>query len=207
MVGPARKLARDLLPLVMIVATPAAAGIVQPLHWQAAFKKVAAATQRFEVVGACRDGVPNGAYELRMADGRLRVAGAFAHGRKTGTFVFWTATGGRIAVVPYEDDLKTGTVARWYTKASGGELGRRLEAPFSENVLHGIERSWHSNGVGHSEVRYEHGTLISAKAWDRRGAPLPEAEARRMAAQDAAADERFLAELDATVRDHPPRCP
>ena len=32
--------------------------------------------------------VPNGAYELYQADGRLRAVGAFAQGRRTGTFIF-----------------------------------------------------------------------------------------------------------------------
>ena len=41
------------------------------------------------VDGACRDGLPNGRYELRRADGRLRVVGAFNHGRRTGSFIFW----------------------------------------------------------------------------------------------------------------------
>ena len=166
----------------------------------------AAGAERFVVVGACRGGVPNGAYELRMPDGRLRVSGAFASGRKTGTFIFWTAAGARIAVVPYDEDAKSGTVARWYTTSSGRESGRKLEAPFSENVLHGIERSWHPNGVLRSESRYERGALAATQAWDRSGVPLPEPQARRLAAQDATADERFLSELDATVRDHPPRC-
>jgi antitoxin component YwqK of YwqJK toxin-antitoxin module len=180
--------------------------IAATLAVAAASGDAASAAGRFEVVGACRDGVPNGAYELRMSDGRLRAAGAFALGKKTGTFIFWAASGGRIAVVPYDEDLKTGTVARWYTNASGGESGRRLEAPFSENLLHGIERSWHPNGVERSERRYEHGTLVSASAWDKRGTPLPQAQAMRLAAQDQAADERFLAELDASVQAHRPRC-
>ena len=141
-----------------------------------------------------------------MPDGRLRVAGAFAQGKKTGTFVFWTAGGARIAVVPYDDDSRTGTVARWYTKRSGHELGRRLEAPFRDNVLHGIERSWHANGAERSEMHYEHGALVSARAWNESGWPLPEPQAQRLAKQDAAVDERFLAELDALVREHLPRC-
>jgi len=189
MVGAAAKLARVLASLVVAVAA-----------------LPASAAERFEVVGGCRGGVPNGAYELRMPDGRLRVAGAFAHGRKTGTFIFWTAAGARVAVVPYDEDAKSGTVARWYTTASGRESGRRLEAPFSDDARHGVERSWHSNGVLRSESRYEHGALASTQAWDRRGVPLPDAAARRLEAQDAAADRRFLSELEATVRDHPPRC-
>lgn len=193
MVGAAAPLARSSLGAVVFAATTAALAS-------------GASGERFSVVGACRDGVPNGGYELRMPDGRLRVAGAFALGRKTGTFIFWTANGARIAVVPYDDDRKSGTVARWYTTSSGKESGRSLEAPFTDDVLHGIERSWHANGALRSESRYEHGTLVSVEAWDRRGVPLSGPEARRLAAQDAAAGERFLSELDATVRGHPPRC-
>lgn len=166
----------------------------------------ASAAERLEVVGACRDGVPNGAYELRMPDGRLRVAGAFAQGRMTGTFIFWTAAGARIAVIPYADDARTGTLARWYTAASGSELGRRLEAPFLENRRHGIERSWHANGAERAEFRYQHGVLVSAVAWDARGVALPAAQARRQAERDAAADERFFSTLEGAVRDHRPAC-
>jgi len=190
MVGTAGKLAASFLSASVIAASIASA----------------APAERFEVVGGCRGGVPNGAYELRMPDGQLRVAGAFAQGRKTGTFVFWTSRGARIAVVPYDDDAKTGTIARWYTTTTGGESGRRLEAPYTDNALNGIERSWHANGVLRSELRYEHGTLLSAQAWDRSGTLLPEAHARRLAAQDAAADERVLADLEAIVQDHLPRC-
>ncbi|HXX82772.1 MAG TPA: hypothetical protein VEN29_02190 [Casimicrobiaceae bacterium] len=191
MVGAARTLARRTLAGAAVFA--ATIGL-------------ATAAERLSVVGACRDGVPNGAYELRMPDGRLRVAGAFALGRKTGTFIFWTASGARSVVVPYDDDRKSGTVARWYTTASGRESGRRLEAPFNDNVLHGVERSWHANGVPRTESRYEHGALVATQAWDRRGTPLPEAEARRQAAQDAAAEERFLSELEATIQGNLPRC-
>ena len=191
MVGSARTLARFALVAAAVLA--ATIGL-------------ATGAERLSAVGACRDGLPNGAYELRMPDGRLRVAGAFALGRKTGTFIFWTASGARRVVVPYDDDRKSGTVARWYTTAAGQESGRRLEAPFSDDVLHGVERSWHANGVLRSESHYDHGTLVSTQAWDGRGVRLPEAEARRLAAQDAAADERFLSAIDMTIRANLPRC-
>src|SRR5436305_8198373 len=87
----------------------------------------AAGAETFDVVGACRDGVPNGAYELHEPHGRLRVAGAFSHGRKTGTFIFWTRAGARLAVIPYQDDHKTGTVALWHTLPGvPRELPRKL---------------------------------------------------------------------------------
>src|SRR3982750_2852733 len=76
--------------------------------------------QPYVVAGNCRDGAPNGSYELRTSDGRLRIAGAFAHGRRTGTFLFWAATGARTALIPYDDDAKVGTVALWYPPAAPG---------------------------------------------------------------------------------------
>jgi len=164
-----------------------------------------AGAETFSVVGACRAGLPNGAYEVRMPDGRLRVVGAFAQGRKTGTFIFWTASGARSAVIPYDDDAKTGTVALWYT-AAGRELARKLEAPYSDNQLHGIVRSFHSNGALRAEIRYEHGTMVVAQAWDQRGTRVPDAQARRLAARDAEANERVYAGLEAVIRDHPPHC-
>jgi hypothetical protein len=157
------------------------------------------------VVGSCRGGTPNGAYELRAPDGRLRAVGAFASGHKTGTFVFWTASGARSAVIPYDNDARTGTVALWYTGARR-ELGRKLEAPYLENELHGVLRSYHSNGALRTECRYEHGLLVSAQAWDARGSTLTEEQARKLAVRDVEADNRSLAQFDAMVRANLPRC-
>ncbi len=163
--------------------------------------------QRFDVVGACRAGAPNGAYELRTQDGRLRVAGAFAQGRKTGTFIFWSNRGARIAVIPYEDDARTGTVALWYlSPGANREQGRKLEAPYNGDKLHGIKRSWHPNGARRAELRYEHGVLIEAHAWSTTGKPLSAADARAQAALDASNDERYHETLEQIVRDNTPRC-
>jgi len=38
----------------------------------------ASGAEALSVVGACRGGAPNGAYELHGPDGRLRAVGAFA---------------------------------------------------------------------------------------------------------------------------------
>jgi hypothetical protein len=165
----------------------------------------ASGAEPLSVVGACRDGAPNGAYELRGLDGRLRAVGAFASGHKTGTFVFWTASGARSAVIPYDNDARTGTVAMWYTGARR-ELGRKLEAPYLENVLHGVLRSYHPSGALRTECRYEHGELVSAQAWDARGSMLAEEQARKLALRDVSADNRSLAQFDAMVRANLPRC-
>ena len=159
------------------------------------------------VVGACRDGTPNGAYELRMPDGRLRILGAFAKGRRTGTFLFWAASGARIAVIPYDDDAKVGTLALWYGPATPqGEPRRKQESAYASGVLHGTTRSWHANGTRRGEYRYERGSLAAAAAWTETGAPLGEPEARRIAERDRAADVDFYASLERMIAENAPRC-
>lgn len=163
--------------------------------------------QPYVVVGTCRADVPNGGYELRMPDGRLRVVGAFAQGRMTGTFIFWTAGGARAAVLPLDNGEKSGTVALWYTDPGAAvEAGRQLEAPYVDDRRHGIERSWHRNGTPRSEYRYEHGVLTEARAWSAAGEPLSEAAARALAASDAEADDQCYATLLALVHDNMPPC-
>ncbi len=172
-----------------------------------AFIAAGTGAQQLEPVGACRDGVPNGAYELYQADGRLRVVGAFAHGRKTGTFIFWTGDGARIGVIPYDDDRRNGTIALWHTtRGRGRELRPKSEAPYVDGKLHGIKRSWHRGGAPEVEARYKRGALQGVKAWTPAGVLLPDAEARALAARELAEDEALYATLDALVRDHRPRC-
>jgi len=163
--------------------------------------------ETFEVTGSCRDGLPNGNYELRIQDGSLRVTGAFAHGRKTGTFIFWTSKGARLAVIPYDDDARSGTVALWYAaRGASVEKGHRLEAPFVADRLHGVVRSWYLNGARRAEYRYEHGGLVEARAWTDTGSALSDTEASKRAAQDAEGDQRYLDDLIAIVYEHLPHC-
>lgn len=172
-----------------------------------ALPAASAQAQSLEVIGACRDGVPNGNYELRMPNGRLRVVGAFGHGRKTGTFIFWTSGGARVAVIPYDDDVRSGTVASWYvTPGAGIENGRKLEAPYVADRLHGVVRSWHPNGALRAEYRYEQGVLIDAHAWTKDSEALPKRDAMSRAVRDAEANQRFIDALTALVQDHPPHC-
>ena len=166
-----------------------------------------AQSEEFAVVGQCRAGAPNGEYELWDFRGRLRVAGAFSQGHKTGTFIFWAPAGARIAVIPYDGDAKNGTVALWYTARDGkSEAGRKLEAPYVDDLRHGIVRSWHPSGAARAEYRYERGELIEARAWSAAGAALPDAEARELAQRDAAADQKVLESLVHLVADHLPGC-
>ncbi len=167
----------------------------------------ATALESFAAEGACRDGEPNGAYTLRAGDGRLRVVGAFAKGRRTGTFVFWAERGDRAAIIPYDNERKSGTIALWYApSAAGTDARRKSEAAYVEDRLHGEKRSWHPNGNPRTDLRYERGELVAARAWIESGAPLPEAEAREIADRDLLTDEQIYATLEALVADHRPAC-
>jgi antitoxin component YwqK of YwqJK toxin-antitoxin module len=165
-----------------------------------------AAAQGLVTEGACRDGEPNGAYMLRSG-ARLRVAGAFAKGLRTGTFVFWDERGARIAVIPYDNERKGGTIALWYAPpGSGGDAPRKSEATYVDDRLHGDKRSWHENGSPRTDLRYEQGELVAARAWTRSGTALAAVAARELAARDQVADERFYATLELLVADHRPHC-
>jgi len=164
------------------------------------------AAERLVAEGACRDGEPNGAYMLR-AGPNLRVAGAFAKGRRTGTFVFWSERGSRVAVIPYDNERKGGTIALWYApSAPGGDAPRKSEATYVDDRLHGDKRSWHPSGSPRTELRYEHGELVVARAWARSGTSLSSVAARELAARDQDADERFYATLELLVAYHRPQC-
>jgi hypothetical protein len=173
----------------------------------AALGAVDALAQSYDIVGQCRSGAPNGAYELRMRDGRLRVAGAFSGGRMTGTFIFWAAGGARTAVIPMDNDVRSGTIALWYTGPGGRrEAGHKLEAPYVDGRPHGIKRSWYASGTPRTEARYEHGELIEARAWSAGGKSLPGSDARNRVARDAQDDEHAFESLLALVRGHLPVC-
>ena len=163
--------------------------------------------QELVIGGTCRDGEPQGAYTLRAPNGRLRVAGALARGRRTGTFLFWSERGSRIAVIPYDDDRKTGTVAVWFApSAPGSDAPRKSEAAYVDNQLHGEKRSWYPNGKPRTRLRYEHGVLVEAHAFAPSGAALSEAESRERARSDVATDEAFYATLEALVARNSPKC-
>src|SRR5258706_2328580 len=166
-----------------------------------------AATTAYVVTGSCRDGRPHGAYELRASDGQLRVAGAFNQGKRIGSFLFWSSAGARIALLPFDDDALNGTVALWYSStAPKADPKPKLEAAYGNGLPEGSTRSWYPDGRRRGEFRYDHGVLAEARAWGAKGAALPEAEARAMAARDRAADDQVYTALEATVRDNPPRC-
>lgn len=184
-----------------------AQGLTVALAAGALLAASAVPAQTMTVEGSCRDGQPHGAYELKGPKGEVRAVGAFARGQRTGSFLFWSSTGARLAQLPFDEDQLSGTLALWYPPARpGGEATRKLEAVYARGRLAGLKRSWYPDGRARAEFRYDDGVLVAARAYTPKGAPLPDAEARAMAARDLASDDEYYATLDATVRANLPRC-
>ena len=194
MVGEAARLTRSAGTLAPLAAAMLAAGVV------------AAPMPEWVVDANCRDGEPQGPYELRSGDGQLRVAGAFNAGRRTGSFIFWTAGGVRIAHIPYDDGERNGTVATWYAGAPGREPARHLESAWRHGRRDGLTRSWYADGHRRSETEYAAGRIVASTGWTDAGRRLSEAAARELARRDADAADAQYAELDALVGTHMPRC-
>ena len=166
-----------------------------------------AVAQDYTVDASCRDGQPHGSYELRDARGVVRVVGAFNRGRRTGSFIFWNGAGVRVAHLPFDDDALSGTAALWYAdKGTRDEPRMKVEAMYTRGRLNGSKRSWYPDGKPRAEFAYEDGVLRSALATSESGRPLPDSEARSLAARDMAADDAFYASLLDVVASHMPRC-
>ena len=166
----------------------------------------ACASQPYTAQGSCRDGLPHGNYELRDIKGTLRVTGAFNRGKRTGSFIFWSSEGVRIAHLPFDDDVLSGTAAAWYAMKSAPEPRRKLEAAYSHGLLNGDKRSWYPNGSLRAEYRYENGELREASGTTPAGEALSRNDARALAKRDASADDAFVASLLAIVAANPPPC-
>jgi len=166
-----------------------------------------AVAQDLTIEGSCREGQPHGAYELRGPGGQVRVVGAFNRGKRTGSFLFWSSRGARIAQLPYDEGVLSGTVALWWADGNpAGDPKPKLEAVYAQGFLSGIKRSWYPGGRLRAEFRYERGMLVAARANSDAGKPLSDAEARALAASDLELDEKIYASLDAIIRAHLPRC-
>ena len=190
MVGPAPRLTRA--ALVLAAALAQAAGGATMATWVAD--------------GNCRDGRPQGPYELRTGEGQLRVAGAFNDGARTGSFIFWSDAGVRIAHLPFDHGLLNGTVAIWYEAPPGREPPRRFESAWRRGKRDGETRSWYRDGHPRALTQYAAGRITASAGWTDTGARMADAAAGEAAQQDATAIDALYDELDALVREHMPRC-
>lgn len=173
----------------------------------AALASLSTVAQDLQVHAACRDGAAHGAYELRAADGQLRVAGAFNRGKRTGSFIFWSSGGVRVAHIPYDEDQVSGTLSLWFLQTyPRGDPAPKLQAAFAAGHRNGESRSWYPNGQPRAIYRYEMDVLAEVQAWSAVGAPLSESDARELALRDRDEDEKYYASLDAIVVAHRPVC-
>ena len=190
MVGQGARLTR-----LLLVAVAAATGptLAERLPWI--------------VDASCRDGQPHGPYELRSDGGGLRVAGAFNHGRRTSSFIFWSSTGARVAHIPYDDDVRNGTLASWYEPArSGVEPARRFESAWRHGAREGITRSWYADGRRRAEVEYADGRRVAVVGWSDTGQRLTASAAEALAERDERTADATYEGLEALVREHLPNC-
>ena len=140
--------------------------------------------------------------------GACAILGAFAKGRRTGTFLFWASTGARIAVIPYDDDAKVGTVALWYR--AGHSAGRA--APQARGGATRPACATASPGRGTRTAGSERSIFTNAEAstaaqaWNEAGAPLAEPEARRRRGARCRDGCGILREPRADDRRERPRC-
>jgi hypothetical protein len=167
----------------------------------------AAQSPGYLVDGSCRDGSPHGRYELRSSSGELRVAGAFNRGKRTGSFILWNDAGSRIAHIPYDDDVRSGTLATWYEARTGAaEPARRDESSWRRGSREGVTRTWYRDGHRRTEAEFERGAVVTSVGWADAGARLSDHAARNAVERDAAAADGQYVELEALVRTHLPHC-
>ena len=188
-----------------------AAPLARPLAGLAALSfaaqlVVAAPAVAWTVNGGCRDGRPQGPYQLRSDDGQLRIAGAFNEGTRTGSFIFWRENGVREAHVPYDNGVRNGTVAAWYDGAPGREPARHFESAWRHGARDGETRSWYPDGHRRSQTRYANGRIVATLGWTDAGQALSDAAARALALRDAQAADADYAKRDALITQHMARC-
>ena len=124
-----------------------------------------------------------------------------------GSFLFWSSAGVRVAQLPFDEDVLSGTLAAWYgAPGDAREPREKLEATYARGQPDGVTRSWYPSGRPRTELRYRDGALVEAHAFTEGGKPLPDAEARATAARDRGTDAQFIASLEAIVRANLPRC-
>ncbi len=182
------------------------------LGWAAGFALLAAgcavappSQTVYEIRGACRDGVPEGAYALVLSNGIAQVTGNFSKGRKHGLFTVFRSSGEKVAEIPYDSDRIHGTVGLWYSPEAGAGQ-RKLVAEYAAGVLDGTKTSWYADGKPRAVFVYAKGTLERAEAWRPDGTADATWEAESLASRDGAADRTLYEAYESAIRDNLPRC-
>ncbi len=178
------------------------------LAWLSCSRVAAGAgAQQLEAVGACRDGVPNGAYELFQADGRLARGRRIRAGQEDRDLHLLDRRRGahrrhtlqRRRAQRHDRAVVYDSRQRARAAAEVGSALCRWQAARDQALLVPERQA-------ELEARYERGSL-GAKAWTEAGLPLADADARAGWPRRSSQRTRpVYATLDALVRDHRPHC-
>lgn len=135
------------------------------------------------------------------AKGVLRVEGMLKDGKKEGTWIFFDFQGVKDAEVGYKDDALSGPCLMWYGSFQSPDIAgkKKLEAVFDNGAFHGPYANYYPNGQKRSDVLFDHGKIIKARAWEKDGKEVSEKMAMENALNDFNADIEYLADRENVI--------
>ncbi len=161
-----------------------------------------------QITGECQDGLPQGAYAARTADGVLRIEGSYANGLRQGEFTFYTAQGARLIVLPYSQGLIDGTVRAWHAADSGAdsEPKPKLVSDVREGQIEGRHQTWYPDGSKRSSVEIVAGDVVKFEAWNEAGAILDIKDVYGFLEADVQGDLQYFENLQRVLVSNQPQC-
>ena len=115
--------------------------------------------------GVLRNGLWDGPYLLRSADGVIVERGSFVGGELSGRVERFHANGSRRHLVEFEHGVAVGEASGWHPT---GE--RSFVEPYNAGQLHGLKQTWDENGTLTFQGTYQHGKGEGeARAWHPNG--------------------------------------
>lgn len=154
------------------------------------------------VKGQKVEGVYHGKVEIWATPTIKKAAGRYLHGEPDGKWTFWDESGTKIAEVNYHSGTFSGAVILWYNTASGPRArGKvKLRGSFLDGMWEGSILTYFPAGRTRSERVYQEGIVTAAYAYNENGQRFTEADARRIAAEDEAADNAMVDAIDEYIR-------
>ncbi len=161
-----------------------------------------------QVTGECKNGLPEGAYAARSADGILRIEGSYENGLRQGEFTFYTAQGARLIVLPYSQGLIDGTVRAWHAADSGAhaELTPKLISDIRDGLIEGRHQTWYPDGSKRSSVEIVAGDVVKFEAWNETGANLDIKDVYGFLEADVQGDMQYFENLQRLLVSYQPQC-
>ncbi|HEY5738488.1 MAG TPA: hypothetical protein VIW27_02125 [Gammaproteobacteria bacterium] len=167
---------------------------------------VAASSDGLSVAAECRNGVPEGKYQIESAQGRVRVKGSFVDGLRDGEFVFYTANGDRMIVLPYTRGLLNGAVKAWHVGAGDANSPLKLLSDIKDGFIKGRHRTWYENGKPRSDFVIEDGEITAGETWNPDGTVLEIKDRAQFLSAEIQSDFAYYERLEQVMDAHPPTC-